>query len=265
MLKKKIQQSNTHNNPYLKQRPNINKIIEETKTKLNINNNKPKPKIEFKKPTNPNEWKEFHKMNEEGMKKAYNAPEGYHIENNRLYIAGTRDFNDVMDWPKIPLGTFKDSKIYKNIDPVFKNNPQIDYVVGHSAGGSATLELEKNYPDRKITSITYNALIFERADPEKYFNENKQPMRFAVSGDPVSMFDMNARTTFKAPELNLESIKNIGNVIANPTFDNINKVIQKPVDPTLGLHTMNKTYSNPSGPMDFIKSAMAATALNAIV
>ena len=79
--------------------------------------------------------------------------------------------------------------------------------MGHSAGGSATLELEKNYPDRKITSITYNAPIFERADPEKCFNENKQPMRFAVSGDPVSMFDMNARTTFKAPQFNLDAIK----------------------------------------------------------
>ena len=133
------------------------------------------------------------------------------------YLSLERDFSDVMDWPKIPLGTFKDSKIYKNIDPVFKDNPQIDYVVGHSAGGSAALELEKNYPDRKITSITYNSPIFERADPEKYFNENKQPMRFAVSGDPVTMFDMNARTTFKAPQFNLEAIKNIVNVVADPT------------------------------------------------
>jgi len=120
--------------------------------------------------------------------------------------------------------------------------------------------IKENYPDRKITSITYNSPIFERADPEKYFNENKQPMRFAVSGDPVSMFDMNARTTLKAPEFNLESIKNIGNVIANPTINNISKLIQKPPDPLLGLHTMNKTYSNPSGAMDFIKSAATAAA-----
>ena len=94
------------------------------------------------------------------MKKAYEKPEGYHIDGNKVYIVGTRSFSDVMDWYKIPLGTFKDSKIYKNIDPVFKNNPQIDDVVGHSAGGSATLELKKNYPDRKITSITYNAPVF---------------------------------------------------------------------------------------------------------
>ena len=61
-------------------------------------------------------------MNEEGIKKAYEKPEGYHIDNNKLYIAGTRDFKDVMDWYKIPMVTFKDSKIYKNIEPIFKNN-----------------------------------------------------------------------------------------------------------------------------------------------
>ena len=42
--------------------------------------------------------------------------------------------------------------------------------------------------------------------------------------------------------------------------------MQQPPDPTLGLHTMNKTYSNPSGPMDFMKSVLTgATVLNAIL
>ena len=94
-------------------------------------------------------------------------------------------------------------------------------------------------------------------------------MRFAVSGDPVTMFDMNARTTFKAPHFNLEAIKDIVNVVADPAIQNINKVMQQPPDPRFGLHTMNKTYSNPYGPMDFVKSAGNAlatvTALNAIV
>ena len=90
-------------------------------------------------------------------------------------------------------------------------------------------------------------------------------MRFALSGDPVSMFDMNARTTFKAPQFNLDAIKNIANVITDPTIQNINKVIQQPPDPTFGLHTMNGTYSNPSGLVDFIKSAVSAAALGAIV
>ena len=144
MLKKKKYPQQVITNPYVKQRPNINKIIEKTKTTLNN-----KPKTEFQKPKTVNEWRNFHKTNEEGMKKAYEKPEGYHIEGNKLFIAGTRDFTDVMDWPKIPFGTFKDSKIYKNIEPVFKDNPQIDYVVGHSAGGSAALELEKTFQTEK--------------------------------------------------------------------------------------------------------------------
>ncbi len=144
MFKKKRYLQQSIPNPYFKQRPNINKIIEKTKTTLDNHikrklDNKPK----FQKPKTEKEWRDFHKMNEEGMKKAYEKPEGYHIEGNKLFIAGTRDFNDVMDWPKIPLGRFKDSKIYKNIEPIYKDNPQIDYVVGHSAGGSAALELEK--------------------------------------------------------------------------------------------------------------------------
>ena len=76
------------------------------------------------------------------------------------------------------------------------------------------------------------------------------------------MLDMNARTTIKIPEL--EPLKNIGNAIANPTINNISKIIQKP-DPLLGLHTMNETYSNPSGAMDFIKSAATAATVSAIM
>ncbi len=53
MFKKYLQQqSNT--NPYFKQRPNLSKIIEKTKTTLNNNNNK--PKSQFQKPTTVNEW-----------------------------------------------------------------------------------------------------------------------------------------------------------------------------------------------------------------
>ena len=50
MFKKKYVQQQVITNPYFKQRPNINKIIEKTQTTLNINNNKQKQ--EFQKPKN---------------------------------------------------------------------------------------------------------------------------------------------------------------------------------------------------------------------
>ena len=209
------------NNIYLKQKPNISNIIRQTKSILN-NENIQQPT--FQRPKTETEWMSFHKTNEEGLKQAYQKPEGYHIEDNKLYIAGTRGLTDVLDWYKIPLGTFNSSHIYKNIEPILKDNPNIDTVIGHSAGGSAALELEKNFPDRNITSITYNAPVFERATQK----QNQQPMRFAIAGDPVSMLDANAQTTYKAPNF---------------------------TDPVvLGLHTINDSYSKPSNVMDFIKS-----------
>ena len=98
------------------------------------------------------------------------------------------------------MGNFKDSKIYKNIEPVFKENEDIDYVVGHSAGGSATLELEKNFPDRKITTVIYNAPVFARRNPlATIFSDDdskdySKPLRFTSAWDPVSMFDYDSRT-----------------------------------------------------------------------
>ena len=98
----------------------------------------------FRRPRTDEEYRDFHKMNEDGLKKAYATPEGYYKDGNKLYIAGTRDSHDVYDWSKIVAGSFRNSEIYKNADEVFKNNPDIDTVIGHSAGGSAALELEKN-------------------------------------------------------------------------------------------------------------------------
>ena len=79
MFKKKRYLQQSIPNPYFKQRPNINKIIEKTKTTLD-NNIKPKLdnniklKKEFQKPKTEKEWRYFHKMNEDGMKKAYEKP-----------------------------------------------------------------------------------------------------------------------------------------------------------------------------------------------
>ena len=75
-------------------------------------------------------------------------------------------------------------------------------MVGHSAGGSAALELERHYPN--ITPITYNTLVFARANPESYINPDNLPLRFTSGFDPVSMFDYDSRVTYKAPDINLD-------------------------------------------------------------
>jgi hypothetical protein len=203
-------------------------------------------------------------MNEEGMKKAYESKEGYFKDGNKLYVAGTRDLQDVFDWVKIPLGIFRKSKIYKNIEPIFAEDKAIDYVVGHSAGGSATLELEQNFPNRKITAVTYNAPVF---DPMNVTHLGVEaPLRFTVQGDPVGFFDNNAIQTLKAPDFNLEAVTNVAKLAATPSLENAIKTAKtSKFDPLLGLHKMSGTYSKPSTATDFAKSALEGAAVAKVV
>ena len=143
------------------------------------------------------------------MKLAYESKEGNYLDKNThtQYIAGTRDSHDVLvDWVKIPLGTFENSKICKNAEKFYDENKEnITTVIGHSAGGSAALELGKHYPD--ITPITYNAPVFARANYKSYINPDNLPLRFTSGFDPVSMFDYDSRVTHKAPDINLDIFK----------------------------------------------------------
>ena len=259
--KKNFAFSNNENNAPMKRSSTAPKI------QAIIDNIRPKPSVipapTFLRPSTEEGWKSFHTTNEEGMRKSYEAPEGYYKEGNKLFIAGTRDIQDVMDWPKIPLGTFKDSKIYKNADEVFKNDQSIDYVVGHSAGGSAALELEKNYPTRHMTSITYSAPVFETADYEKITNRDKAPLRFSHVGDVVSAFDMNAQTSFQAPNFNMDLMTDAYNMYNNPTPENAQKIgtSMGTFDPSMGLHSMGSSYSHPSSAMDFVRSGIQGVAV----
>ena len=94
-------------------------------------------------------------------------------------------------------------------------------MVGHSAGGSAALELERHYPN--ITPITYNAPVFAQANPESYINPDNLPLRFTSGLDPVSMFDYDSRTTYKAPDINLDIFKNVSKTYNNPINRKYNK------------------------------------------
>ena len=197
------------------------------------------------------------------MAKAYASPDGLYKEGGRLYIAGTRGGQDVMDWPKIAFGTFRNSAIYQRAEPAFKEDPGINMVIGHSSGGSAALELEKRFPDRKVTSVTYNAPVFSPMNPGQ-LAEKDQPLRFKTLGDPVALFDDNARITVKAPVFPVEAAKNLAKAYVDPSPSNLIKAASERPDPLLGLHRMTGTYSNPSGPGDFLKSAADGLTLRAI-
>lgn len=218
----------------------------------------------FKRPSTPDEFKKFHTDNEIGIKKAYASDTNYFIDDNKLYIAGTKTAGDVWDYGKLVSGNYKNSSIYKNVDEVIKNNPNINTVIGHSAGGSAALEIEKNYNTmgRTIDSVTYNAPVYSPWSAEQYIDKTKTPMRFALAFDPITLLDMNATTTFHAPDLNFDLVKDAAAMIAEPNFDTGLAVVKQiaKTDPLMGLHQVNTSYSEPSSVMDFINVASGVIA-----
>ena len=99
-------------------------------------------------------------MNGDGTSKEYGKPEGYHIEDNKVLIDRTGYGEDVKDWVNKPMVTFMNSKTYKIADKALRAGPRINMVIGHSSGGMASLQLEKDYPDRHVPLVTYPSPVF---------------------------------------------------------------------------------------------------------
>ena len=127
--------------------------------------------------------------NAQGIRLAYDNNNKIFVRNNKMYIAGTTNFNNWLEnLTKLPfgvLGGIRDMERYIHAEDILKNNPEIDTVIGHSQGGAVALQLAKDYSDRNLKTRTYNAPVFSMG-----FNPNtEQHMRFRKVGDPVSAFD----------------------------------------------------------------------------
>ena len=79
-----------------------------------------------------------------------------------MFIAGTRDFNDVKDDIfRIPFwGDSKNIQRYQDVRNELMKHPEVTQVTGHSLGGSVALELQKNYKHIQ-GSRTYGAPVLD--------------------------------------------------------------------------------------------------------
>ena len=121
--------------------------------------------------------------------------------------------NDAIDDLKIPEFKTRDIQRYKDADNFLKKNSDIKQLIGHSMGGSVVLQLNKDN-NNKFETRTYSAPVFDAVPHNSNDPENE---RFKTLGDPVAIFDNNARVTFK-PSLNpldLHSYNNYGNIGKN--------------------------------------------------
>ena len=148
----------------------------------------------------------------EGLDKAYKSNANIYFApgGDTLYISGTKhvdsiiknqlrapgyasllqnlfnnDFQDVFDDLKIPLHLTRYTQRYNEADQALKANPLITKIIGHSLGGSVSLELEKNNSDRTFEVRTYGAPVW---------SSEKSNNRYRASWDPISMFDKGANT-----------------------------------------------------------------------
>ena len=129
----------------------------------------------------------------EGLRRAY-AQGDYYIHGRTMFIAGSHTARDWFDdITKVPAwGDLRDSERYRKTVREFRNRDEIDTVVGHSLGGSVSLELQKNYPNRIKKSRTYGAPVMDLLGSESQNND-----RFRNWLDPVSVFDRGAKKSVK--------------------------------------------------------------------
>ena len=181
----------------------------------------------------------------EGLRRAYSRPDRLYKHGDRLYVAGTTwtddkmnvtkppwytvalkglfpetfpdnlSLNDAIDDLKIPEFKTRDIQRYKDADKFLKKNSDIKQLIGHSMGGSVVLQLNKDN-NNKFETRTYSAPVFD-VMPNNDNDNDPENQRYKTFGDPVAMFDNNAKATFK-PTLNpleLHSFNNYGNIGKN--------------------------------------------------
>ena len=67
----------------------------------------------------------FHQRNELGLKNAYKSKNKIYIDNDKMFLAGTSNLQDVWDDLKIPLNLTRFSQRYQDADNLLKENPQV--------------------------------------------------------------------------------------------------------------------------------------------
>ena len=132
----------------------------------------------------------------EGLDRATAAADKLYVNGDTMYVAGTSNLQDVWDDFKIPFGKTAEAQRYKDADALLGKNSQVSNLVGHSLGGAAVLELQKNHTEREFKTNTYGAPVVSWTTPDRVNNN-----RYRNFGDPISIFDRGAQSSVKGQVL----------------------------------------------------------------
>ena len=129
----------------------------------------------------------------QGLRLAYESPNRLYRNGSILYIAGTKDFIDFYDDLKLPFYQTRNTKRYKDVDKLIKDDTiEIDGkkhygitdVISHSLGSAVGQQINNDY-DNIFRSRSYGSPFVSRQRPE----DTGTNLRIRKAGDPVSMFD----------------------------------------------------------------------------
>ena len=133
----------------------------------------------------------------EGLNRAYGNGQGFYIDGNKLYVAGTfgksnikSNINDILSDITIPFGLSSYSQRYRDISDILDENHNVSEVISHSLGASASAKYLQNKPDRNIRLTTYGAPFVSMSNKN---NDNYTSLR--NFGDIVSILDRGSITS----------------------------------------------------------------------
>ena len=154
----------------------------------------------------------------QGLKLAYENPEGIFQNGSILYIAGTKSGRDVYDDLKLPLYQTQQTKRYKDVDKFIKDGTievegrkltGITDIISHSLGSAVGQQINNDYGNI-FRSRSYGSPFVSTQKPE----DTGTNLRIRKAGDVVSMFDRGSATINKPSldPLQNHSFDDIGNV-----------------------------------------------------
>ena len=158
----------------------------------------------------------------QGLRLAYENPEGIYQNGSILYIAGTKSGRDVYDDLKLPLYQTQQTKRYKDVDKFIKDGTievdgkkltGITDIISHSLGSAVSQQINNDYGNI-FRSRSYGSPFVSGQRPE----DTGTNLRIRKAGDVVSIFDKGSITLNKGTldPLQNHSYQDIGNVHNKP-------------------------------------------------
>ena len=168
----------------------------------------------------------------QGLKLAYEDPDGIYRNGSILYIAGTKSGRDVYDDLKLPFYQTRNTKRYKDVDKFIKDGTievdgkqliGITDVISHSLGSAVGQQINNDYGNI-FRSRSYGSPFVSSQRPE----DTGTNLRIRKAGDPVSMFDKGSITLDKGTlDASTEASRGFRDPLQNHSFEDIANVKNK--------------------------------------